>query len=116
MNHNPSDESENDPPLSKLLVWFINPKNSTAILGTLTVICILLLLADFTYNKYGHFAVEKYKGFYAFYGFVMFTGIILAAKSLRFFIQRPEDYYGDSAIDHEDYPPEQLEKVEDSDV
>ena len=116
MDHIPSDESENHPPLGRLLVWFINPKNSRVIFGTLIGICILLFLADFTYNKYGHFAVEKYKGFYAFYGFVMFTVIILAAKSLRFFTQRPENYYGDSAIDHEDYPPEQLEKMEDRDV
>jgi hypothetical protein len=46
----------------------------------------------------------------------MFTALILAAKSLRFFIQRPEDYYGDSAIDREEYPPEQLEKVDHGDV
>ena len=116
MDHIPSDTSEDNPALGRLLVWFINPKNSKTIVGVLIAICILLFLADFAYHKHGHFAVEEYKGFYGFYGFVMFTALILAAKSLRFFIQRPEDYYGDSAIDHEDYPPGQLEKMEHGDV
>ena len=116
MDHIPSDKSENNPALGRLLVWFINPKNSKTIIGILITICILLFLVDFTYHKHGHFAVEDYKGFYGFYGFVMFTVLILVAKALRFFIQRPEDYYGDSAIDREEYPPEQLEKVDHGDV
>jgi hypothetical protein len=45
----------------------------------------------------------------------MFTALILAAKTLRIFIKRPENYYGDKAIDIEDYPADQLEKV-DNDV
>jgi len=116
MDYIPSDKSENNPTLGRILVWFINPKNSKVIILTLVGICFILFLADFTYDKYGHFAVEKYKGFYGFYGFLMFTGLILVAKLLRFFVKRPEDYYGDSAIDHEEFPLDQLEKVEHGDV
>ena len=116
MDHIPSDKSEDYPALGRLLVWFIKPKNSKTIVGILIAVCILLFLADFTYDRHGHFAVEDYKGFYGVYGFLMFTALILAAKSLRFFIQRPEDYYGESAIDHEEYPADQLEKVGHGDV
>jgi len=73
-------------------------------------------LADFTYKKYGHFEVESYKGFYGAYGFVMFTALILLAKTLRYFTQQPEDYYGDKAIDREEYPEDQLEKLGHEDV
>ena len=116
MGNVPSDKSEDNPALGRPLVWFVNPKNSKTIVRVLIAICVLLFLADFTYHKHGHFAIEDYKGFYGFYGFVMFTALILTAKLLRFFIQRPEDYYGDSTIDDEGYPPEQLEKAEHGDV
>ena len=41
----------------------------------------------------------------------MFTALILAAKTLRIFIKRPEDFYGEKAIDCESYPEEELEQV-----
>jgi hypothetical protein len=41
----------------------------------------------------------------------MFTALILAAKTLRIFIKRPEDFYGEKAIDGESYPEEELEQV-----
>ena len=116
MAHIPSDKPENLPALGRFLAWFTKVKNSKYIIGALVVICIALFLADFTYKKYGHFEVETYKGFYGAYGFVMFTGLILLAKTLRYFIQKPEDYYGDKAIDREEYPEEQLEKLGHKDV
>ena len=116
MAHIPSDKSDNLPALGRFLAWFTKVENSKYIIGALVVICIALFLADFTYKKYGHFEVETYKGFYGAYGFVMFTGLILLAKSLRYLIQKPEDYYGDKAIDREEYPEEQLEKLGHKDV
>ena len=46
----------------------------------------------------------------------MFTALILVAKALRFFVNQSEDYYGDKAVDNEEYPENQLEKVEYRDV
>ena len=112
----PSDKPENLPALGRFLEWFTKVKNSKYIIGALVVICISLFLADFTYKKYGHFEVETYKGFYGAYGFVMFTGLILLAKTLRYFIRKPEDYYREKAIDSEEYPGEQLEKLGHKDV
>ena len=80
--------------------------------GALVVLCGVLFVADFTYHKHGHFAVENVPGFYAICGFIMFTALILAAKTLRIFTKRPENYYGKAAVDSEDYPAAQLEKVD----
>ena len=116
MAHIPSDKHEKLPFLGRFLSWFTLPQNSKFIIGALVIVCIGLFLADFTYKKYGHFEVETYKGFYGAYGFVMFTALILLAKALRYFIQQPEDYYGDKAIDREEYPEDQLEKLGHEDV
>ena len=116
MAHVPSDKTKNITALGRFLAWFTKVENSKYIIGALFVVCIGLFLADFTYKKYGHFEIETYKGFYGAYGFVMFTGLILLAKTLRYFNQRPEDYYGDNAIDREEYPEEQLEKLGHKDV
>ena len=116
MDNFPSDKSDSFSFLGRALGWFTRPENSKSIILCLIIICSGLFLLDFTYKKYGHFDIEKYEGFYGFYGFVMFTGLILVAKALRYFVNQPEEYYGDKAIDCEEYPEDQLEKVESLDV
>ena len=116
MDHIPSDKPENFSFLGRTLGWFIRSENSKFIIIILILICFSLFFLDFTYKKYGHFEIEKYKGFYGFYGFLMFTGLILIAKALRYFINQPEDYYGDKSIDCEKYPEDQIEKVGHRDV
>jgi hypothetical protein len=112
MNTQPSETDEDLPKLARLYSWVDRPGAPNRIFWGLAVFCLLLFLADFTYDKYGHFSVEKLPGFYGVFGFVMFTALIIAAKTLRIFIKRPEDYYGDKAIDAEEYPRDQLEVVD----
>ncbi len=100
------------PPLGRMMLWVDKPGSVTKIIWMLTLVCAALFAADFMYEKHGHFEVESIPGAYGIYGFVMFTGLILAAKALRFFIKRPEDFYGDKAIDREEYPADQLDKVD----
>ena len=45
-------------------------------------------------KRYGHFSIEKLPGFYAFYGFVMFSLIIFLATVLTYLLGRREDFYG----------------------
>ena len=106
------DTPENLPALGRILTWVDRPGSANKIFWGLAVVCLLLFLADFTFSKHGHFAVEDLPGFFGIYGFVMFTVLILVAKTLRIFIKRPEDYYGDKAVDAEEYPADQLEKVD----
>lgn len=110
MDHK-DEHPETYPALGRMLLWVDRPGSATKIFWALAGVCALLFALDFTYHKHGHFTVEDYPGFYGIYGFVMFTGLILAAKGLRVLIKRPEDYYGDKAVDREDYPEDQLEKV-----
>lgn len=96
--------------LGKTLCWFTQAKNANKLFIGLGTLCLLLFLTDFTYHKHVHFPVEEFAGFYGVYGFVMFNALILVAKALRLFIKRPEDYYGNKAIDTEEFPTDQLEQ------
>lgn len=99
------------PRLGRLLLWVDRPGSANKVFWALAAVCLVVFLLDFTYEKHAYFDFEHIPGFFAIYGFVMFTGLILAAKALRELIKRPEDYYGDKAVDRENYPEDQLEKV-----
>ena len=110
MDLNKSDETSEFSWLGKKLCWFTETENANKIFIGLAMLCIVLFLADFTYHTHGHFPIEEIPGFYGAYGFFMFTALIFAAKTLRLLIKRPENYYGDKAVDGEDYPTDQLEQ------
>ena len=110
MDLNKSNATRKFSPLGKTLSWFTKNKHANKIFLGLALLCFVLFLADFTYNKHGHFHIEEIPGFYGAYGFFMFTALILVAKALRLLIKRPENYYGDKAVDGEDYPVDQLEQ------
>jgi uncharacterized membrane protein len=73
--------------------WLDDKKNVRKIVWLLVVICIGLFFSDGFYHKHPYFEAETYFGFYAIYGFVMCIGLVLAAKWLRTFLMRDEDYY-----------------------
>jgi hypothetical protein len=73
--------------------WLDEPRNLTWMVYGLAGLCALALLADFFYAKHPHFAVERLPGFYAVYGFVVSTALVLTAKQLRRLLRRDEDYY-----------------------
>ena len=50
-------------------------------------------MADAFYHKHIVFEVQSLFGFYAIFGFFMCVGLVLAAKVLRLFLMRDEDYY-----------------------
>ncbi|NKB26088.1 MAG: hypothetical protein GKR99_00340 [Rhodobacteraceae bacterium] len=115
-NHPPStDDPANWPRLGRLLSWVDRPGSAHRLFWGLAMVCIVLVMLDFTYKKYGHFGVEAIPGAYGIYGYVMFTLLIFAAKILRDFIKRPENYYGDKAVDSETYPEDQLDRVQHGD-
>jgi len=81
---------------------FINPTFIRLLIYLLVFICLIVFLFDFFYSRYHHFEIEKVKGFFAIYGFLAFSLIIFCSKALRFFLKRPENYYGSKAIDGEE--------------
>ena len=75
--------------------WFDKPANVDKIVYAVWIICGLLVLAEFFYEKHPHFAAESWFGFYAGYGFLAYCFIVLSAKALRRLLKRSEDYYGE---------------------
>ncbi len=73
--------------------WLDDPRHVTRIVHVLMGLCALALVADFFYTKHPFFDVEEFPGFYAVYGFVVSTALVLSAKQLRKLVGRPEDYY-----------------------
>jgi len=82
-------------------------------------ICFALVAIDFLRDRHGVFDVEHWPLFFCLFGFIIYWLLIIAAKQLRKLIERPENYYGDEAIDAEDEPglgpdaPEKQEVVHD---
>ncbi|MEO9899432.1 MULTISPECIES: hypothetical protein [Alphaproteobacteria] len=73
--------------------WLDTQSNVNKIIVAVLVVCALLFAADGFYHKHPYFEAEAWFGFYAIYGFVMCIGLVLAAKLMRTFLTRDEDYY-----------------------
>jgi hypothetical protein len=73
--------------------WLDDPGNVTKIVWALVAVCVGLFFADALYHKHGYFAIERVFGFYGLFGFVVCVALVLAAKWMRTFLMRPEDYY-----------------------
>jgi hypothetical protein len=101
---NPSDQHPAEPhpegthgdghvPVDEDPRWLDDPKHVTLIVRVLMGLCALAFLADLFYTKHPFFGVEEFPAFYAIYGFVVSTALVLTAKQLRKLVGRPEDYY-----------------------
>ena len=75
--------------------WFEKKSSLRIMIGSLVVCCVLLLLAQLTYeNDHAHFPkYENLFGFQALFGFVAFVVIVFLGMGLRLVIERDEDYY-----------------------
>lgn len=73
--------------------WLDEPGNVQKIIWALFAVCAALFLADAFYHKHSHFEAENFFGFYAIFGFVVCVALVLAAKGMRVFLMRSEDYY-----------------------
>ena len=73
--------------------WIERKTTIKGILYGLFIICFALFVADAFYHKHIVFDVQSLFGFYAIFGFFMCVGLVLAAKVLRLFLMRDEDYY-----------------------
>jgi len=73
--------------------FFDHPGNVRWSLRVFFAVLGALLIVDFFVPRHPHFFWEEAPGFYAAYGFVSCLVLALAARVLRFFIKRGEDYY-----------------------
>ena len=73
--------------------WLDRPRNIRRLVVLLAVCCVISVAAELLIHRHAAFSWESWPGFYAVFGFVAYTILILVAKRLRRFISREEDYY-----------------------
>jgi len=62
-------------------------------LQVVVALCALLFAVEPFVHKHGEFRFEEWFGFHGIFGFVACVALVLAAKALRRWLKRPEDYY-----------------------
>ncbi len=73
--------------------FFDKPENIKKMLRVFYVLCGLLVVADFIVHRHIYHDWENIPAFYAIYGFVGCTVLVLIATQMRKVIMRKEDYY-----------------------
>ncbi|MDU8928839.1 hypothetical protein RXV86_15715 [Alisedimentitalea sp. MJ-SS2] len=112
MSGHRDEDTSKFPLLGRLFLWADNPKSVNKMVYGLYTLCAALFAADFLYHKHVYLAVEEFPGFYALYGFFMCALLVICAKGMRVFLKRDEDYYTPYDVESEEYPEDQLEKVD----
>ena len=76
--------------------WLDQPRNILILLTSFYIILTILIIIDLSTHKHTNFSLEEWPAFYAVFGFISFTAIVLFAKHvLRKIVKRDEDYYND---------------------
>tara|TARA_B100000676_G_C18039507_1_gene823991 strand:- start:707 stop:1024 length:318 start_codon:yes stop_codon:yes gene_type:complete len=88
--HTPSDNKER-------VYWLDQKKNVDKVFYGLCVLCGLSVAGDLLIHRHVILEIEAIFAFYGVYGFVACVGLVLAAKELRKFLKRKENYYDDDS-------------------
>ncbi len=102
--------------IASAFAWVESAASLGLAIRILAGFCALLFVLDVILHRHSYAPGEGLVGFYCFVGFFAFTLIVLGAKKLRTWILRSEDYYAPNAVDSEEYPESQLEKLEHSPI
>jgi len=73
--------------------WLDNPRNVRRLWRGFLVILALTVIAGFFVDLHPHFAIERWFGFNAAYGFVTCLLMIVGAKALGILLKRSDRYY-----------------------
>ena len=112
MSDNRQEDTSTFPLLGRSLMWLDNMRNVDRVVYALYAVCAALFAADFLYHKHVYLTAEKFPGFYALYGFFMCAMLVICARGMRVFLKRNEDYYAPKDVESEEFPEDQLGKVD----
>lgn len=73
--------------------WLDNPKNVRKLWNGFLLTLALTVIIGALVDLHPHFAIERWPGFYAIYGFLTCLVMIVVAKGLGLLLKRPDTYY-----------------------
>ena len=73
--------------------WILKKENIKKLWVCSIVLLVSLILVQLIFPIKGHFEVESWIGFGAWFGFIACILMILFAKILGLVVKKPEDYY-----------------------
>lgn len=85
--------------------WSVAPKTVDYIVYVLYGLCALSVIMDWVIHRHEKLGFATTFGFYAAYGFIACVGLVLAARVMRRFLMRSEDYYIDNSEADNGSPP-----------
>jgi membrane protease YdiL (CAAX protease family) len=75
--------------------WLARPATIRRLWQAFIAILALTVVVELAIDAHPHFALERWFGFYALYGFLACAALILIAKGLGVVFKRRDDYYAD---------------------
>ena len=79
--------------------WLDDPRHVRLLWRGFLVVLALTVLAGFFVDLHPHFAVERWPGFNAAFGFVTCLLMIVVAKGLGLLLKRPDTHYAEDQVD-----------------
>ena len=73
--------------------WILKKENIKKLWVCSIVLLVSLVLVQLIFPIKGHFEVESWIGFGAWFGFISCVLMILFSKLLALVVKKPEDYY-----------------------
>jgi len=73
--------------------WLDRSENVTKVARTLYAVCAAAVGLDLLIHRHPEVGADGWWGFYAAYGFIGSVFLVMAAKQMRRFLKRPEEYY-----------------------
>ena len=73
--------------------WILKKENIKKLWVCSIVLLVFLVLVQLIFPIKGHFEVESWIGFGAWFGFIACILMILFSKILGLVVKKPEDYY-----------------------
>ncbi len=86
-------------PAARPFMWLLSEPVRKGFMYVVGLGALVFAGLDYVIPRHAHFGFEHIKGFFALFGFVAFSFVVLSGWPLRALTGRPEDYYPESRED-----------------